>query len=315
MGGRFQHPGGMVMRNGPTRELDWRITSCANDDCAGRRAFTLVELLVVIGIIAVLIGVLLPAISQARQQARQLNELAACRQIMAAYINYATDHRGSLLPGYFEGPGPQAFGKLDLKDDQGQPIAVNLAKERYPWRLYAYLKAGLFGTIMVNDQAVAFADRGSPVWSGAWQYMVSLSPSFAYNIYCVGGSLDQAGKVSAASLPGCITKFGQAKESGRLIVFASARSTYVTAAPQGSFKMYPPTMSSTFSAAGWTPVNNYDPVTFPPDAWGNVDFRWKKKAVVGMFDGHCELLTVPEMRDMTRWNNAAAKSGNPNWTP
>lgn len=63
-----------------------------------RHAFTLVELLVVIGIIALLISILLPALNKARKQAMLVTERSNMRQVGLAILMYANDNKGH-LPG------------------------------------------------------------------------------------------------------------------------------------------------------------------------------------------------------------------------
>lgn len=59
-----------------------------------KHAFTLVELLVVIGIIAVLISILLPSLSRAREAANMIQCASNLRQIGQAYSLYANEHNG-----------------------------------------------------------------------------------------------------------------------------------------------------------------------------------------------------------------------------
>lgn len=89
------------------------------------RAFTLVELLVVIGLIGLLIALLMPALSRARAQAKQVACASNLSQIGASLLMYANQSRGWLFP---VGP-PGADGRpttlgTNVPPEQRWPVYV-----------------------------------------------------------------------------------------------------------------------------------------------------------------------------------------------
>ncbi|HEY7091382.1 MAG TPA: type II secretion system protein [Tepidisphaeraceae bacterium] len=84
-------------------------------------AFTLVELLVVIGIIALLIAVLLPALNKARKAARTTACLSNIRQLVLGEIQYVQDNKGKFSPYYDFGGEPPAPFQIEWMQQVAKP--------------------------------------------------------------------------------------------------------------------------------------------------------------------------------------------------
>ena len=88
------------------------------------RGFTLVELLVVIGIIALLISILLPALSRAKEKARQTLCVNNEHQMGLGYHLYAEDNRDSYPAQRGWGAAGGRRGTYSLDPSVGESFGV-----------------------------------------------------------------------------------------------------------------------------------------------------------------------------------------------
>lgn len=259
------------------------------------RAFTLIEVLVVVGIIALLAGIALPVYQKIQRSGAMTRELSAGRQIMTAFHLHAAAHDGELLKGYDRSAG-------DVALPNGSVIS-GVVSERYAWRLAPYLEERVENILLLNE-ALRTANTYPPD-SVDYQYRVSLHPSFGMNGYCIGGYDDDTGNGYYSR--DCVTRTAGTSFASGLIVFASARfrESGQTETP-GYFKVVPPR----FFRTKWTMPFNRNSA---PENYGYVDPRWNGKAMCAFLDGHVALLGESELTDSRHWSNLAAQNNDSNF--
>lgn len=133
------------------------------------RGFTLVELLVVIGIIAVLVSILLPAVGRAREMGRTATCLSNLRQIGQAALAYATKFDGYTLPAGYAHP-------TDIGSGSG---STNRDSETW-------------ATILVNQKLLTVPQIDSPTAAATTGHSPLRCPTgtdeVAYSEFYAGGS-------------------------------------------------------------------------------------------------------------------------------
>jgi len=264
-----------------------------------RGGFTVLELLVVLAGIAVVSSLVLAAIPSVMESARAAQERAAGKTLSAAYLTYAVEHEGRLMPGYAQ----------DRATDHLGNTLHNPVNARYPWRLAPYLDYELEHAFLLNGGRKKHED------DEAFAYRVSVSPALGMNVFFVGGDMTGVSGQGVKPIPSheahfgsfCVTRSYQAVNPSSLIVFASARNTHGGKVARGHFKVESPRLFG----ERWAPSFQEDQ---PASAFGFLDLRYDGKAVVAMLDGSVRMMGEEELRDMRHWSNQAAEKDDPEYT-
>ena len=273
------------------RRFEMHVVSRTKPLAGPRRAFTLVELLVVIGIIALLVGILLPVLSQARKQAQTVKCASNLRQLAIGWTLYAQANGGVACPArlpplpdaksYDLGNGPQyrprwydVLGSYSNAHPVRSPSPTSNDDEQ-----------------IEND---AFLCPAEPEWTNARNYV------YGYNFQFLGNM--------------------RAHPTRKLINFPvpvsriKGAQTVMAADSLGTAAGKPKSMRTAYNADGShdeSALGNHGYTIDPPRLTPESDYslsslraapdrsapaaRHRKKANVAFCDAHVELLSLPEI--------------------
>jgi prepilin-type N-terminal cleavage/methylation domain-containing protein/prepilin-type processing-associated H-X9-DG protein len=247
-----------------------------------RRGFTLVELLVVIGIVAVLLAILLPTLGKARREANRAFCLNNLRNMQLAQVQYANDNAGYLVQAGLGHGGTAVDESITW---------VNTLQQYYR------------GSNLTDATATTIVARcpsdESPHWPGGVAVPGSNPPAFRRTSYGINIFLDRDlcpwGPQQSINTPpgGWYAKITRVRRPSATVQFLEMATT------------------GSFAASDHPHVENFvgsNPAAVAATmmetaAHGGPRRSWDSRANYGFLDGHAESLRFSEVfRDLNRFN-------------
>jgi prepilin-type N-terminal cleavage/methylation domain-containing protein len=248
------------------------------------KGFTLVELLVVIGIIALLISILLPALSKARDQANAIACQAGERQFYAVWSMYAVDYKGYALPATLQGVNvewdfcnPMLIGNELGKSTNNSGSVTNMNQ--------AYIIKTLF-TCPAADHS---GQLNTDTVSGTGNLAMGTSTSgywgdYIYNYYTGVIKVDNGNGIQYPFYP--YTRLNQIPDNVILLMESIKPNANTPAAIAGTYKCYFASWPDLFNSAAPAPKKT---TTLTFNRIGTYHSKRTKMNVV-CADGHIALV-------------------------
>jgi type II secretory pathway pseudopilin PulG len=221
-----------------------------------RRAFTLIEMLITIGLMFLLATLIIVALRGVRGSANRVVSANALRQMCLGYNSYCTDNKQQLMPGYLSA---ERLEQLGINPDTPTGVPFHRPDTQwddpndassYVWRLAPYLDydwrpmfADYRAPNLVAKLAAEATNKtdmgdfepiygpGTASWNGAdgvpEELGISLTPSFGLNSIFVGGDDVHGGDILTAYNPWdnpgnkiAATRLSEVKNPSTLVLFA-----------------------------------------------------------------------------------------------